>query len=116
MIKDIIVFLSFEIKDRGVDVQILSFTIEEDRNRLWLIYEQEDMPEDELEIHMENGHTNKNGTNREKKREGIERTNVDRNFFINQIYSFDIYEALEKQIEQIELFSKYLQIPGETVE
>ena len=70
---------------RGTDVQILSFTIEEDKNRLWLIYEQEDTFNDELEIDIESEHGDRIRTNREEELEKIGRNNIDKSFFINEM-------------------------------
>ncbi len=82
---------------RGVDVLILSFTIEEDKNCLWLIYQQENIPEDELldELDgMEYEYVEKVKTNRENKLKSIERKSREKYFFIkemeiqNQIVTF----------------------------
>ena len=70
---------------RGIDVHILSLTIEEDKNRLWLIYEQEDSFEDELDSDMENENTYRTKTNREEKLENIERDNTNKSFFIEEM-------------------------------
>ncbi|NMA84913.1 MAG: hypothetical protein GX962_13750, partial [Epulopiscium sp.] len=70
---------------RGTDVQILSFTIEEDKNRLWLIYEQEDTFNDELEIDIESEHGDRIRTNREEELEKIGRNNIYKSFFINEM-------------------------------
>lgn len=71
------------INIRGIDVHILSFTIEEDGNRLWLLYEQEEIIEDEMESDMENECSSR--TNREEKIENIERNKRDRSFFIEEM-------------------------------
>ena len=70
---------------RGTDVQILSFTIEEDKNRLWFIYEQEDSFEDELECNMEHEYKERIKSNRDEKLDNIARRNRDKYFFIEKV-------------------------------
>ena len=100
----------------GMDVHILSFTIEENKNRLWLIYEQEDSFEDELEYNMEHEYRERIKINRDEKLDNIQRHSRDKNFFIkemeiqNQTVTFSssssspIYEMNREGIMQLQHF------------
>ncbi len=101
---------------RGMDVLILSFTIEEDKNRLWFIYKQEDSFEDELECNMEYEYKERIKSNRDEKLDNIERRSRDKYFFIekvgiqNQTITFSssssssIYEMNREGIMQLQHF------------
>ncbi len=69
---------------RGLDVQLMSFTIEEDKNCLWFMYQDKDL----LDIDLENPHWNdmeKLKTNREEFLRRIEADKINKYFHIRQM-------------------------------
>ena len=66
---------------RGVDVLLLSFTIEEDKNRLWLMYENKDLIVDDFD----NEYPKKFKTNREKLLNSIEERRRDTYLYIKEM-------------------------------
>lgn len=66
---------------RGVDVLVLSFTIEEDKNCLWLMYENKDLIVDDFD----NKYPEKFKTNREEIVNNIEERRRDKYFYIKEM-------------------------------
>ncbi|WP_202708994.1 hypothetical protein [Sporosalibacterium faouarense] len=65
----------------GLDVLLLSFTIDNDKNRMWMIYENEDL----LKSDYDYDHREKFTTNREKLLYSIENHNTYKNFYISEM-------------------------------
>ena len=66
---------------QGVDFLVLSFTIEEDKNRLWLMYENKDLIVDDFD----NEYPKKFKTNREKLLNSIEERRRDTYLYIKEM-------------------------------
>ncbi len=98
---------------RGVDVLLLSFTIEEDKNRLWLMYENRDSIEDSFDNEYDEFKTN-----REEMLHNIDRDNRCKDFYIKemevqgQIIRFDscssssVYDMNREGIMQLQHFAE----------
>lgn len=80
--EECIIKQSFNIK--GMDVYLLSFTIEEDKNTLWVIYEEEDNFEGELYQDSEE-FFDLSVTNRQDKLKEIMQNNLSNSFHINEM-------------------------------
>ncbi|MBU5427486.1 hypothetical protein KQI41_13925 [Tissierella pigra] len=66
---------------RGRDVLILSFTVDKEKNRLWIIYEEKSCPINEIDCE----YREKIKTNREEKLHSIEEHSRHKEFYIKQI-------------------------------
>lgn len=104
---------------RGLDVQLLSFTIEENQNRLWIMYEDKDL----LDIDPEDEYWREFKTNREEMLRRIEANRISKYFHINQMeiqgqtVSFDsstygpLHDLNKKELMLLQHFTEKGSIP-----
>jgi hypothetical protein len=103
---------------RGVDVLLLSFTIEEDKNHLWLMYENKDSIEDSFDNeYMESK------TNRKEMIHNIDKYNRRKDFYIKemeiqgQIIRFDSCSSSIEAMENLcPRYKNFAVIKYETVD
>ena len=106
---------------QGVDFLVLSFTIEEDKNRLWLMYENKDLIVDDFD----NEYPKKFKTNREKLLNSIEERRRDTYLYIKemeiqgQLIRFDssssvpIHDMNRRGMMQLQHFAEKGLLPDE---
>lgn len=109
---------------KGLDIHLLSFTIEEDKNRLWFMYQDKDL----FDIDLEEPHceaVTELKTNRKELLRGIEADKINKYFHIRQmeiqgqIVSFDsasysyLYDMSNKEAMQLQHFAEKALIPTE---
>jgi len=109
---------------RGLNVQLMSLTIEEDRNRLWFIYEDKDL----LDVDIEDPYWDANEklkTNREELLRRLEADRTNKYFHIRkmeiqgQTINFDssscgpLYNKSEEELMKLQHFAEKGLIPSE---
>lgn len=106
---------------KGLDVQLLSFTIEENENRLWFMYEDKDL----LDIDPDDEYWRDFKTNREEMLRRIEANRINKYFHIKQMeiqgqtVSFDsssyvpLHDYNNKELMQLQHFTEKGLIPSE---
>ncbi len=106
---------------RGLDVQLLSFTVEEDENRLWIMYEDKDL----LDIDPDDEYWREFRTNREELLRRKEADRVNKYFHIKQMeiqgqtVSFDsssygpLHELNNKELMRLQHFTEKSLIPSD---
>lgn len=104
---------------RGLDVHLLSYTIEEDKNSLWIMYEDKDL----LDIDSDDEHWREFRTNREEFLRKIDAIRLNKYFHIRQMeiqgqtVSFDsssygpIHDLNKKELMQLQHFTEKGLIP-----
>lgn len=109
---------------RGLEVQLLSYTIEEDENRLWIMYEDKDL----LDVDPDDEYWREFRTNREELLRKIEANKINKYFHIKQMeiqgqtVSFDsstygpLHDLNKKELMQLQHFTEKGLIPSELEE
>lgn len=73
--------INHRVNIRGLDVLLLSFTIEKDKNRLWMMYEDKDL----LDVDPDDVYWREFKTNREELQRNIEADKINKHFYIRQM-------------------------------